>query len=249
MENILCWFEALCRFRLVSLIFGQGMFLLPCAHSRETVIPGESVCRAVANIEQHVFLFWFTSWQYGYLCAFFRTFRDAGPRHRCVLVLQIYNFVSFITKRAGVFSVCFLQQNIWHELQPHAKREPAWGISISVLCIHVGPSIIFLPADMRPYCVRISGEEIPDGASPPPINVTLAPGPGECVVPCCKHSELCLLNLDGFHFGSHLCSFGYYFVSNMWIRCLDKAMILLTCGQLQGHSGTCREYLKITLEM
>ena len=42
-------------------------------------------------------------------------------------------------------------------------------------------SLSFSPADMSVCCVGISGEEIPDGAGPPPINGTLAPEPGECV--------------------------------------------------------------------
>ena len=56
----------------------------------------------------------------------------------------------------------------------------------------------FFSADMSVCCVGISGEEAPDGASPPPINGTVAPEPGECVYHATNTFESCLLNLYSF---------------------------------------------------
>ena len=59
-------------------------------------------------------------------------------------------------------------------------------------------SLSFSPADMSLCCMGISGEEVPDGVSPPPINGTLAPEPGECVYHATNTFESCLLNLYSF---------------------------------------------------
>ena len=91
----------LCFFRLVNIILGQGLFITMCTLEGHSGTCGEYL---------QIFGMWgvffssFTSWHYGYLCAFFRTIRDAGPRHRCVLVLQIYKFVSF-TRKELLYSV------------------------------------------------------------------------------------------------------------------------------------------------
>ena len=115
------FFWTLFHLKLVDLMFGQRQFPLTCAHWNVTAAPSESICR-LSGMLAVFFSFSFPSWHCRYLCAFFRIFRNAGPRHRCVLVLQAYNSASYITNRPGGFSVYFLQGKIWLSWQPHAKQ-------------------------------------------------------------------------------------------------------------------------------
>ena len=146
------------------------------------------------------FSFSVTSWHYGYLCAFFRTFRDAGPRHRCVLVLQIYKFVSFAHKEL-LYSVSVFSKITFGLVGTTCQAWTTIGhFYFSAACFWC--PYHFSASDMSVCCVGISGEEIPDGASPPPINGTLAPGPGECVYHATNTLKSCLLNLYGFFLGA-----------------------------------------------
>ena len=49
--------------------------------------------------------------------------------------------------------------------------------------------------------------------------------------------------LGWVHFGSHLFLFGHYFDSNLWIWYVEKN-VSVDMWTLQGHCGTCREYLQ-----
>ena len=125
------------------------------------------------------FSFSFTSWHYGYLCAFFRAFRDAGPRHRCVLVLQMYKFVSF-TQKELLYSVSVFSKRTFGLVRTTCQAWTTIGhFYFSAACFWC--PYHFSASDMSVCCAGISGEEIPDGAGPPPINGTLAPEPGECI--------------------------------------------------------------------
>ena len=87
----------------------------------------------------------------------------------------------------------------------------------------------FSSADIRVSCVGISGEEIPDGATPPPINGTLAPGPGECVYTMLQTFWSVPTEFKWVLFGNHLFSvWALFHVKLVNLICLDKGMFPLT---------------------
>ena len=130
----------LCFFRLVNLILGQGLSITIC-----TLEGYSGTWREYLQIVGMwgVFFSSFTSWHYGYLCAFFRTIRDAGPRHRCVLVLQICSFTSCVQTELVILLSISPWENLAHpQLLPKSKTSSA--ISISVLHAFGAPIIFFL---------------------------------------------------------------------------------------------------------
>ena len=83
-----------------------------------------------------------------------------------------------------------------------------------------------------------SGEEIPDGASPPPINGTVAPGPGGCVfhaTDTLKHSHSSWM----FLFRNICVLLNFMFLPNLRIPYVDMA-VFIDKYTVHGHSGSCR---------